>query len=508
MKRRVIDVIKHIPLIVAALLIAILIYLKIRFKLLTFEQLIYSVLKSEGTSLDAVKEGFFYVIIITIVFYFIFLIPIYYKFKRGIFLNIEIENWKKAFQIFPVKNNHKVVYFTIILISTIIFVGYNLGIFSFLISQLSRTYLFENYYVNPGDVEITFPENKQNLIYIYVESLETTGINITNGGVESTSFTPKIESLALNYTNFSNTNKLGGAYQVYGTGWTVAAMVAHTSGLPLKLSIDGNSYSSYGSFLPGAITLGDILEDNGYINYLMLGSDASFAGRNEYFEEHGNYKIFDYKTAIEEDKIDDDYYVWWGVEDKKIFEYAKEKLLEISSSAEPFNFSILTADTHFIDGYLDESCSNKVFNSKYANVFYCSDSMVYEFVSWIMEQDFYENTTIVLVGDHLTMQSNFYENIPLGYIRTVFNTFINSRIETVNNKNRAFSTLDFFPTTLASLGAQISGDRLGLGTNLYSDKKTLIEELGIIYFDNELTKKSNYYDNYILENSYYQMIKN
>lgn len=38
--------------------------------------------------------------------------------------------------------------------------------------------------------------------------------------------------------------------------------------------------------------------------------------------------------------------------------------------------------------------------------------------------------------------------------------------------------MDLFPTMLASLGVQIEGNRLGLGTNLFSDKKTLMKELG------------------------------
>ena len=37
--------------------------------------------------------------------------------------------------------------------------------------------------------------------------------------------------------------------------------------------------------------------------------------------------------------------------------------------------------------------------------------------------------------------------------------------------------MDMFPTTLASLGAVIDGDRV-IGTNLFSDKPTLAEELG------------------------------
>ena len=225
-----------------------------------------------------------------------------------------------------------------------------------------------------------------------------------------------------------------------------------------------------------------------------MGSDANFGGRRAYFSNH-NYIISDYYTAIEEGKITSDYHEWWGYEDSKLFTYAKEKLLEISQNETPFNFTILTADTHFTDGYLDKSCST-VFTDPYANSFYCSDSMIGEFISWIKEQDFYQNTTIIITGDHPTMQDNFYD-IDNGYNRTIYNTFINSRVIPVNNKNRVFTTMDMFPTTIGALGATIEGDRLGLGTNLFSSKKTIPEEIGIDEFNKELKKSSNYYYKYI-----------
>ena len=58
-------------------------------------------------------------------------------------------------------------------------------------------------------------------------------------------------------------------------------------------------------------------------------------------------------------------------------------------------------------------------------VLHCSSKQVTEFVSWIQQQDFYENTTIVISGDHLTMDSDFCENIDPDYTRTVYNVIIN-----------------------------------------------------------------------------------
>ena len=53
--------------------------------------------------------------------------------------------------------------------------------------------------------------------------------------------------------------------------------------------------------------------------------------------------------------------------------------------------------------------------------------------------------------------------------------------------------MDLFPTTLAAMGCTIPGDRLGLGTNLFADTPTLMEELGEETLEKEMTKYSRYY---------------
>ena len=51
-----------------------------------------------------------------------------------------------------------------------------------------------------------------------------------------------------------------------------------------------------------------------------------------------------------------------------------------------------------------------------------------------------------------------------------------------------------YPTTLAAIGAEIEGDRLGLGVNLFSDTPTLLERYGYDKLNSELEKKSVYYN--------------
>ena len=49
------------------------------------------------------------------------------------------------------------------------------------------------------------------------------------------------------------------------------------------------------------------------------------------------------------------------------------------------------------------------------------------------------------------------------------------------------------------MGVNIEGDRLGLGTNLFSNKQTLTEKLGFEELDRELQKKSELYSEKILK---------
>ena len=74
----------------------------------------------------------------------------------------------------------------------------------------------------------------------------------------------------------------------------------------------------------------------------------------------------------------------------------------------------------------------------------------------------------------------------------------NAAVQPVNMKNRKFTTMDIYPTVLASIGAKIDGERLGLGTNLFSDVPTLAEEYGYEQMFAELNKRSRFYDNTIL----------
>lgn len=352
--------------------------------------------------------------------------------------------------------------------------------------------IYEEEYIPPDSVQITFPEQKKNLLFIYLESMEATYASLEEGGGKPYNYIPNLTRLAEENISFSDKEELGGLVSYDGSAWTMAALMASTSGVPYKLPVEGNTAGEYEKILPGAVTLGEVLQDAGYHNYFMCGSDAEFGGRKQYFEQHGDYEIIDYYSAVEDGFIPEDYYEFWGIEDEKLFQYAKDKLTDIADNGQPFNFTMLTVDTHHMEGYICPLCDD-VYPEQYANVIACSDRQTVNFIKWVQEQSWYKDTVIVLVGDHISMNNTFWNDIPEDYQRRIYNCFVNTgkEKEAVEFKNRKAYSMDLFPTTLGALGVQIEGERLGLGTNLFSDEETLAETID--NFEQESLRYSNYY---------------
>lgn len=454
------------------------------------EQLIFQ-LKVNQNGLDYnIIKSFIYTVIIPFI-----IITLTYLF----FLNDNFNKLYYEISIFNRKLNISVAPKKLILCGVIIFLSsfsytcYNIEVPQYLKNNITSSSFIEQNYVKPENIKFN---TKKNLIHIYVESFESTYIDKINGGYETYNLIPNLSSL--NGINFSHNDKFGGMLETYGTTWTVAALVSQTSGIPLNIPIQQNLYNNKNAkFLSGAISIGDILKENGYSNNIIFGSDAIFGGRKQYFMQHGSYNISDSELAKEKGLIPNDYDEWWGHEDGKLFEYAKEEIINISKNKKPFNYTILTVNTHFPDGYTEKFCDSSD-NRPYANSIKCSDQMIYDFIKWLEKQDFYKDTVIVITGDHLSMDKTFFKNIDKNYTRTVFNMFLNTGIKETNNKNRLVSSFDVFPTTLSLLGATWEGDRLGLGTNLFSGSKTIFEEYGYDYVNNELKKKSIFYNKEIL----------
>ena len=466
------------------------------FGIITPEQFLFN-LKSplKGTSTDMFKEIFMTPVFAIIASTTVFLIFMNFSYD----ISLTKDSIKKKILSKRILSKVSFILAFVCLVIGVPYGSHKLNLSKVVKAYYSNSNYFDENYVDPRDIKMSFPSKKRNLIHIYLESIENTYLSEELGGYMNYNLMPELTELSKEGISFSNNDKFGGPYQTYGSSWSVAGMVNMSAGIPLKIPIGANSYGKSGSFLPGTITIGDILEAQGYNQTIMFGADSDSGGLTTFFNTHGSFNIFDYKAAKEKGLIPKDYNVWWGFEDDKLYEYAKDELTRLHKEGKPFNFTMETADTHFPDGYLSENVENK-YPEQYSNVIAYSTKEAVKFIRWIQEQPFYENTTIVVTGDHLSMDKNYFKEFDPSYHRTIFNLILNAPITTDNVKNREFAPFDMFPTILASMDVQFEGDKLGLGTNLFSDKKTLIEEEGLESLQDGLERNSNYFnDKFISE---------
>lgn len=484
-----------------------------RYKNITLEEVyFYLCMPLQGTAQGFTQDVVWRVFVPSLILFVLIELVVWFPFKRRHVLRSAASK-RICFSLFPLRIPHILTASLLLSWFVILYICGDalLDITTFISSRMHQSTLIRDEYVDPKATSIIFPEEKRNLICIYVESAETTSQDKANGGIFDVNHIPEMTRLAKENVSFSQSDLLQGAAIAPACGWTMAGLVAETAGVPLKfytyeagtLGLD-NKGDEFAQLLPGATTLGDVLKDAGYRNVFMAGSDFVFGGRTVYFTQHGDYEIFDLITAREKGLINRHYMVGWGFEDEKLYEYAKASITELAASSQPFNFSMLTVDTH-APFYECRLCPESI-GEHHSKVLACASTQLDAFINWCKEQPFYENTTIAIMGDHASIVSEFYDGAAGGSLdihhgstsRLVYNAFVNSPVQPVQEKNRLFTTLDFFPTILASLGASIEGNRLALGVNLFSDEQTLSEKYGYETLFAELEKKSIFYNQNLL----------
>ena len=377
------------------------------------------------------------------------------------------------------------------------FADQKLEITSYLTLKGIQSKLYEKEYVSPDSVAVTAPAKKKNLILLYMESMETAYASVEEGGEQAVSCIPRLARLAKENVSFSETKRLGGFRSVTGTTWTMAAILASTSGIPFSFPVGGNDMDRSESFAPNLVTLGDILERDGYRQMFLCGSDATFGGRRLYYEKHGGFEISDLLSAKEDGVLPEDYFVWWGYEDRVLFDIAKDELTSLAAGDQPFHLSMLTSDLHHQGGYVCEECGSDR-EEPTANVCVCTDRQAAAFIAWCEEQPWWADTVMVIIGDHPRMDTNLVGDKE-AIDRPVYNCFLNASGKPKAASGRLFSTLDMFPTILSAMGYRIEGNRLGLGVDLFSGRRTLLERKGIAWLNEEIAKDSVYYNEHFAQ---------
>lgn len=380
-----------------------------------------------------------------------------------------------------------------ILFFCILYGLYHTGLFEYISNCFQSDDLYETEYADPAVIPVTPPDKKRNLIHIYLESMETTYTDRAHGGNAENSLLPFLTELTENNLSFSHGEQIGGFAVVTGTGWTTAGIAAAESGAPLLFPAGAPFARAGKPFCPGLFSLGDRLYQDGYRQVCLLGSDATSGGRRAYYRQHGDFDILDLPEMKHLGYLPENYHAFRGFEDDRLFAFAKDELLRLSAEEEPFHLTMLTADTHHPHGYQGKTCRNR-FDPPMSNSIYHTDELLRGFIEWLKQQSFYEDTTVVIQGDHTSMATEYIrQNYDADFDRRVWNVFLHPQASPVREIGRQFTAFDMYPTILRAMGYEIEGNRLGLGTDLFSASPTLAEEIGLSALDERLRRRSDDY---------------
>lgn len=364
----------------------------------------------------------------------------------------------------------------------------------YLHTQTQYSQLYEEHYKSFNLANFKDFSHSQNLIVILVESLES---NLANhiaqngvGGGESQNLIPNLQKIATDNINFSFHSEFGGIEQVFGTRTTINGIVGYLCGIPLNIPLGYFETNKY--FLSSATCISDILKDLGYKQSFVAGTDFSFAGKRNFLQSH-NVEVMDLKYFQNKDmlpkKLPKNMEGVWSLKDAKMFELAKDYLEQIDNS-NPFALYILTVDTHGPQGYVDkESCPN--LDNSYESAYLCTDKIVSDFVAYLQNSRFKDNTTIIILGDHLGIAHFINPHTQ----RNVFNAFINAKFTKYSpdkTKNRKLNHFDVTPLILDAIGMRV--ESFGLGRNPFYQKSLVESAYNITSFNDELKLRNKIYD--------------
>lgn len=334
---------------------------------------------------------------------------------------------------------------------------YVLSVASFIGGFFGKDY-FSQHYISPREVSLS-PRRPKNLILIYVEGLEQSYESADLFGRNLLQRLSTFRSRGFSFANY---------VQMPGTNWTIASMVATQCGLPLKsVSIfDGNAQGeAVTRFFPGATCLGDILANHGYRNVFLGGASLAFAGKGKFLRDHGYTELFGKEEWLAAG-YDESGMNGWGLHDDDLLKEARRKTHELHRSGQPFNLTLLTVDTHHPEGHLSPYCRARGY-AEFDGIVECTAEQVANYIGEMIRAGYLRDTSIVVLGDHLSMGNPLQEKLAEIPGRAMFNLMITTQPKALSPAIEALTPFDMLPTLLEISGFFVKGGRLGLGYSLF-----------------------------------------
>ncbi|MFF2853046.1 LTA synthase family protein [Peribacillus sp. NPDC058002] len=307
----------------------------------------------------------------------------------------------------------------------------------------------------------------KNVIYLHLESMQNFLIDYKLNGEE---VTPFLNSLAHDKSDFMRFDNF---FHQVGQGKTADAefMLENSLfGLPQGAAFTNRSQNTYQA-APA------ILGQQGYTSAVFHGNYKSFWNRDNMYKSLGFNQFFDANHYNMENKEE---VLSYGLMDKPFF---KESIPMLETLKQPFYTKFITVSHHFpysmdqekatIGKHTtgDASVDNYFQTARYA------DEALKEFFDYLKESGLYDNSVIVMYGDHYGISENHKEAMSKVLGKDV-GAFENAQLQRVpllihvpgvegGEMHQYGGQIDLLPTLLHLLGIE-SKDYVQFGSDLLS----------------------------------------
>lgn len=307
----------------------------------------------------------------------------------------------------------------------------------------------------------------KNVIVVSLESTQSFVINSTVNGHEITPFLNQFIKESYYFDNF---------YHQTGQGKTSdSEFIVDNSLYPLGRGAVFFTHSSNEYH-----ALPEILNEHGYFTASLHANNKSFWNRDIMYKALG-YKRF---YSMDDYHVTEENSIGWGLKDIPFFEQSIEHL---KNMPEPFYAKFITLTNHHPFELAEEdmlippyNSSSKTLNQYFTTVRY-EDEALKIFIERLKEEGIYDNSIIIMYGDHYGISQNHNEAMSqyLGKEITPFEYAQLQRVPLIihipGHKGKVISKvsgqIDLKPTILHLLGIDTK-DELMFGEDLFSPEKT------------------------------------
>ena len=377
---------------------------------------------------------------------------------------------KKLEKYFFALNSYKIIKlfflnYKVLLFYIIIFFIIKFKFIDYIISYNSyKNHL--NLYNNPISINYLNPEIKKNLIIIYYEALEYNVQNFTKNKKDN-------PLLPINKLSGKNIYDFKHAPT---TSFSIAGILSSQCSIPLYPSVGSNISDKEENKI---FCLSDVLNKYNYKQYHFMTINKKFHRTDLFLEKH-HYLIYDNEEIRKEYP---DAKVSWGggVHDNVMLNFAKKKILELSSLNEPFSVSIKTTDTHepwdispLCKSKKVELTKNDIYTLRAFNAYRCTSNFIKKFFDELNEKGVLNNTVIVIMGDHLIHGGTNGGGGAGQLLGLKFNDFNRNIYFKINSekkfKRSVINHFDVAPTILDEMNfLPFDQKKFGFGVSLFKD---------------------------------------